>query len=60
MNTEHELTSDELDAVSGGSLPLPGIVASIVRVIVGLDSPPPPPCGCAAGMDSWQHPIHPC
>jgi len=59
MNTEHELTSDELDAVSGGSLPLPGIVASIVRVIVGLDSPPPP-CGCAAGMDSWQHPIHPC
>ena len=31
MNTERELTIDELRAVSGGSLPLPAIVATIVR-----------------------------
>ena len=31
MNTERELTIDELDIVSGGSLPLPAIVATIVR-----------------------------
>jgi hypothetical protein len=60
MSTERELTSDELDRVSGGSLALPAIVATIVRTIVGLDSPPPPPCGAAAGMDTWDHPIHPC
>ena len=59
MNNERELSNDELDAVSGGSLALPAIVATIVRTIVGLDSPPPP-CGAAAGMDSWDHPIHPC
>jgi bacteriocin-like protein len=58
MNTELELTINELDAVSGGSLPLPAIVATIVKKI--LADPPPPPCGAAAGMDSWDHPIHPC
>jgi bacteriocin-like protein len=31
MNTERELTIDELNAVSGGSLPLPAIVATILR-----------------------------
>jgi bacteriocin-like protein len=31
MNNERELTIDELNAVSGGSLPLPAIVATILR-----------------------------
>jgi bacteriocin-like protein len=51
MNTEHELTIDELEAVSGGSLPLPAIVATIVRAIFGPESPPPPPPGMANGYD---------
>jgi hypothetical protein len=46
-----ELTSNELDAVSGGSLPLPAIMATIVRAIVGPDSPLPPPSGAANGYD---------
>ena len=50
MSTERELTIDELDAVSGG-LPLPAIVATIVRAIVGPDSPLPPPRGAANGYD---------
>jgi hypothetical protein len=40
MNTERELTIDELDAVSGGSLPLPAIVATILR---GPTTYPPGP-----------------
>jgi hypothetical protein len=52
MNTEHELTSNELDAVSGGSLPLPGIVATIIRDLVHDVFPPPrPPIGPANGGD---------
>jgi hypothetical protein len=43
MNTEHELTSNELDAVSGGSLPLPGIVATILLDLVHDMFPPPRP-----------------
>jgi bacteriocin-like protein len=31
MSNERELTEDELNAVSGGSLPLPAIVATIVQ-----------------------------
>ena len=50
MNMQRELTNDELDAVSGGSLPLPAIVATIVRAIVG-PAPPPPPTGMANGYD---------
>jgi bacteriocin-like protein len=50
--SRNELTIDELNAVSGGSLPLPAIVATIVRAIVGPDSPPPPPPGTANGWDS--------
>jgi hypothetical protein len=46
-----KLTIDELKAVSGGSLPLPAIVATIVRAIVGPDSPLPPPRGAANGYD---------
>jgi bacteriocin-like protein len=52
MNTEHELTIDELEAVSGGSLPLPAIVATIVRAIVGPEKPLPTPPGMANGYDS--------
>jgi hypothetical protein len=51
-DTRDELTISELEAVSGGSLPLPAIVATIVRAIVGPDSPPPPPPGAANGWDS--------
>jgi hypothetical protein len=51
-DTRDELTIGELEAVSGGSLPLPAIVATIVRAIVGPDSPPPPPPGAANGWDS--------
>jgi hypothetical protein len=52
MNTEHQLTIDELEAVSGGSLPLPAIVATIVRAVLGPESSPPPPPGMANGWDS--------
>ena len=53
MNTERELSIDELDAVSGGSLPLPGIVATIIRDIVHdvLPPPRPAPIGAANGYD---------
>jgi hypothetical protein len=51
MNTDRTLTSDELDAVSGGSLPLPAIVATILRNIAGPESPAPPPKGAANGYD---------
>jgi hypothetical protein len=57
MNTEHELTSGELDVVSGGSLPLP---AGMIAVLKDLREPPPPPCGAAAGLNTLDHPIHPC
>jgi hypothetical protein len=39
MSKERELTEDELNAVSGASLPLPAIVATIVRTI--LNTAPP-------------------
>ena len=51
MNSERELTIDELEAVSGGSLPLPAIVATIVRAVLGPETPAPPPKGMANGYD---------
>ena len=52
-DTCRELRIDELDAVSGGSLPLPGIVATIIRDLVHDVYPPPHPAppGQANGYD---------
>ena len=58
MNTERTLTSDELDAVSGGSLPLSAIVANIALYL--RDGPPPPPCGQLGPLNSLGHPVRPC
>jgi hypothetical protein len=57
MNKERELTIDELGAVSGGNLALP---LQMVKVLSNVQNPPPPPCGAAAGVNSLDHPIHPC
>jgi hypothetical protein len=39
MNPERELTSDELYAVSGGTLPLPALMATIIQQIAGPADP---------------------
>jgi hypothetical protein len=47
-----ELSINELGLVSGGSLPLPVVVATIVRDLVHDVIPPPrPPIGPANGGD---------
>jgi bacteriocin-like protein len=58
----NELTIDELKAVSGGSLPLPAIGATIVRAIVGPDSPLPLPAAPPTATTAPEpgHPINPC
>src|SRR5437868_5967888 len=51
-----ELQDDDLDAVSGGSFPLP---ARMTAVLNDLRYPSRPPCGAAAGYDSMGHPLNP-
>ena len=62
MNTERELTIDELNAVSGGAMFI--VLAQMAQAAKDTSGYPDfsgrPPCGMLGPLSPWGDPLHPC